>query len=94
MRGKSWELLSEWYGGGPPIKRSAVLQGLVPNNKRLRVNPYPMKLEVCWGGKPEEVKPMKAEQSVSSSRAPGRSCRIVLRLCTTLSAEATREWGC
>eukprot|EP00878_Enallax_costatus_P011714 GHUV01012229.1.p1 GENE.GHUV01012229.1~~GHUV01012229.1.p1 ORF type:complete len:397 (+),score=120.37 GHUV01012229.1:268-1458(+) len=75
VRGKSWHLLSEWYGGGPAIRRSAVLEGLVPNNKRPRVNPYPMKLEVCWGGKPDDVKPIKAEQSETVASLKERACK-------------------
>lgn len=85
VRGKSWDLLAEWYGGGPPIKRSAVLEGLLPSSKRPRVNPYPMKLEVCWSGQPEVVKPMKAEQNVS--------CRAVTSIALATKSSAASFLG-
>jgi hypothetical protein len=28
---------------------------------------YPMRLEVCWGGKPNEVKTIEAEKHVSTT---------------------------
>jgi hypothetical protein len=61
----SWTLLQRWYGGGPAITRTAVMEGLAPNSKRPRVMLYPMCLEVCWGGKPNEVKTIEAEKHVS-----------------------------
>ena len=41
------------------------MEGLAPNSKRPRVMLYPMKLEVCWGGKPNEVQTIEAEKHVS-----------------------------
>lgn len=61
----SWQLLHSWYGGGPCITRTAVMEGLAPNSKRARVMLYPMKLEVCWGGKVNEVKTIEVEKHVS-----------------------------
>lgn len=63
----SWSLLHRWYGGGPPITRTAVMEGLAPNSKRPRVMLYPLRLEVCWGGKPNEVKTIEAEKHVSDT---------------------------
>lgn len=62
---ESWSLLHSWYGGGPSITRTAVMEGLGPNTKKPRVMLYPMKLEVCWGGKLNEVKTIEAEKHVS-----------------------------
>lgn len=68
---QSWNLLHTWYGGGPAITRTAVMEGLAPNTKRPRVMLYPMKLEVCWSGKPLEIKTLEAEKSVSgAARGP------------------------
>lgn len=64
---QSWNLLHAWYGGGPAITRTAVMEGLAPNTKRPRVMLYPMKLEVCWSGKPLEIKTLEAEKSVSAA---------------------------
>jgi hypothetical protein len=61
----SWTLLQRWYGGGPAIAPTAVMGGLAPNSKRPRVMLYPRRLEVCWGGKPNEVKTILAEKHVS-----------------------------
>lgn len=71
MTSESWSLLHNWYGGGPSITRTAVMEGLGPNTKRPRVMLYPMKLEVCWGGKPSEVKAIEAEKHVSAATAEG-----------------------
>lgn len=63
----SWSLLHRWYGGGASITRTAVMEGLAPHSKRPRVMLYPMRLEVCWGGKPNEVKTIEAEKHVSQA---------------------------
>lgn len=70
----SWQLLHSWYGGGPSITRTAVMEGLAPNSKRARVMLYPMKLEVCWGGKVDEVKTIEVEKHVSGAAAMRGPC--------------------
>jgi hypothetical protein len=46
-----------------------MMEGLAPNSKRARVMLYPMKLEVCWGGKVDEVKTIEVEKHVSVAAA-------------------------
>jgi hypothetical protein len=62
---QSWELLHSWYGGGPVVSRTAVLEGLAPHTKRARVMLYPIKLRVVWSGKPREIRTIEAEQKAS-----------------------------
>lgn len=79
MTSDSWSLLHGWYGGGPSITRHAVMEGLAHNTKRPRVMLYPWKLQVCWGGKPNEVKTVEAEKHVSwLGRGEGRRQNLVV----------------
>lgn len=70
----SWSLLHRWYGGGASITRTAVMEGLAPHSKRPRVMLYPMRLEVCWGGKPNEVKTIEAEKHETVQSLKERAC--------------------
>jgi hypothetical protein len=65
VRAATWQLLSGWYGGGPEIERTAVLEGLAPNSKKPRINLYPMRLEV-WCYNEKEPKFLEADAGVRS----------------------------
>ncbi|KAF8072770.1 UBP11 [Scenedesmus sp. PABB004] len=71
----SWALLHGWYGGGPTIARPAVPGGRAAHNKRARVIIYPLRLEVVWGGAPNEFKDMVADTNVRAPRAAAAACR-------------------
>jgi DUSP domain len=66
----TWALLHAWYGGGPAIMRPTLLEGLAPHSKRPRVMLYPIRLDVCWSGRPNEIKAMDAAETVRATTPP------------------------
>eukprot|EP00879_Flechtneria_rotunda_P018400 GHRR01019301.1.p1 GENE.GHRR01019301.1~~GHRR01019301.1.p1 ORF type:complete len:366 (+),score=128.13 GHRR01019301.1:849-1946(+) len=50
------------------------MEGLAPHTKRPRVMLYPMRLEVCWSGKLNEIKTIEAEKHESVRSLKERAC--------------------
>jgi hypothetical protein len=67
VRAPSWQLLSGWYGGGPAIERTAVLEGLPPNSKKPRINLHPMRLEI-WCHSEKACKYLEADGGVRGAQ--------------------------
>lgn len=63
VRAGTWKLLRSWYGGGPVIERTVVLEG-PPNSKKPRINLIPMRLEV-WCYNERTPKYLEADSAVS-----------------------------
>jgi hypothetical protein len=70
VRAATWQLLTGWYGGGPAIERTAVLEGLAPNSKKPRINLYPMRLEI-WCYSEKACKYLEADAGVSEAAGGG-----------------------
>lgn len=92
----TWGTLHGWYGGGPAICRTAVLDGLAQSSKKARVTLYPMKLEVWYSEQRDHPKYVEVDKSVSGKggwRHSQRPCQHV-RVCHVVSRDSCEQWPC
>ncbi|KIY94279.1 Putative ubiquitin carboxyl-terminal hydrolase 11 [Monoraphidium neglectum] len=72
---KTWRLVTLWYGGGPAIERTAVLEGLAPHAKKPRINLCPMRLEV-WCHNEKGCKYLEADAAGTVAELKARACAL------------------